>query len=77
VPGTRGGPFEVEAELVGLLEVLVDQFRRGGGRPVEVDVLDVLDAGEAEAPLVDDLADRLVAALMLCPMVRRSSSMEV
>jgi hypothetical protein len=47
--GCRGWSFEVAAELVSLPEVLLDQVRGGGCRGVEVDVLDVGDAGERKA----------------------------
>jgi hypothetical protein len=60
-PGS-GWSREVAAELVCLFEIVFDQVRCGGRRGVEVDVLDVLDAREAEAPVVDDLANGVADA---------------
>jgi hypothetical protein len=52
--GCHDWSFEVAAELVGLLEVLPDQVRGGGCGGLEVDVLDIGDAQEAEGPVVGD-----------------------
>jgi hypothetical protein len=48
--------LECLAEVVGLVEVLADGVRRCGSCGVEVDVFDVLDAGEAEAPVPSSAA---------------------
>ena len=60
---------EVLAELVGLIEVGLDGLGRGCGGGIEVDVLDVFDAGVAEAPVVDDLADGVADAVVVCVLV--------
>lgn len=61
---------KILAESVGLIEVLRDRFRRRGGRGVEVDVFDIVDAGVAETPVVDDLGDGVADAVVVGVLVK-------
>lgn len=55
---------EVLAKFVGLIEIRPDGLFRCRGCGVEVDVLDVFDAGIAEPPIIDDLGYRIADAVV-------------
>ena len=65
----RVGSSEVPAEAIRLLQVALDRFRWGRGCRIEVDVLDVIDAGEAEGPVIHDSADGVPDAVVVRALV--------
>ena len=73
MPGSAGWSFEGAAELLGLLEVPFHQVRRSGSHGVEADVLDVGETGDAESPVVGDLADGVADAVVVGVLAERSS----